>query len=181
MRPARLWLAGGALCAVVLLAFGWFFFINPKYQETRDLKDQAGDTTAQAAVLRTRLADLRAQNEHLEEYRAELAANLSALPETDAAAALLRQLQSAGELAGITVSGVSVGTSTEVQAGTAKVQSLPISLTAAGPVAKLNPFLDQLQKIQPRAVLIGSLNVVMATAGRATLTITLQAFYASGN
>ena len=95
-------------------------------------------------------------------------------------ASLLRQVQNAGDLTGVTVSGVSVGSATDVEAsGPLTVHLLPISLTASGAAAKINPFLDQLQKVQPRALLIGAMNVT-TTEGRIALTLTIQAFYATG-
>jgi Tfp pilus assembly protein PilO len=181
MRPERLWLLGGALTAIVLLAFGYYFVIAPRYQEAEDLRTLANDTTVEVAKLRSQIADLDNQNKRIEEYRTQLTADLAALPETDSVAALLREVQSAGELSGITVSGVSVGTATEVNAkGPLTVHALPISLTAAGPAAKVNPFLDQLQQAQPRALLVSSMNVAGAVGDRITMTLTVQAFYATG-
>jgi Tfp pilus assembly protein PilO len=180
MRQERLWLLGGMISAIVLLAFGYYFVISPKYQKAEDLRDIAADTTTEVSKLRSVIASLDEQNRHIDEYKAELAANLAALPRTDSVAALLRELQTAGELAGVTVSGVSVGSAAEVTVGGQKVQALPISLAVAGPAAKVNPFLDQLQKVQPRALLINALNVATTSAGKATLTLTLQAFYAPG-
>ncbi|WP_344506094.1 type 4a pilus biogenesis protein PilO [Dactylosporangium maewongense] len=180
MRPERLWLLGGAFGALLLLVFTYFFVIQPKYQKADDLRGIADDTTTEVTRLRSVIAGLDEQNQHIAEYRKEQAANLAALPQTDSVAALLRELQTAGELTGVTVSGVSVGGAAEVTVGGQKVQALPISLTAAGPAAKVNPFLDQLQKVQPRALLIGSLNVATTSAGKATLTLTVQAFYAGG-
>ena len=185
MRSDRLWLLGGVLTAVVLFAFGWFFFINPKFQEAGELQARTEDANTQLAVLRGRLAELREQHAQLPRYTAELTANRDALPETDSVASLLRQLQTAGELAGVSVSGVSVGAGTEVDVeGPLKVYALPISLTVTGPPGKINPFLDQLQKVQPRAVLISTVNMTATTTSqagpRANVTISLQAFYAPG-
>ncbi|WP_327008902.1 type 4a pilus biogenesis protein PilO [Dactylosporangium sp. NBC_01737] len=181
MRPERLWLLGGALTAIVLLAFSYYFVIAPRYQEAEDLKALADDTTVEVAKLRSQIADLDTQNKRIEEYRTQLTAELAALPETDSVAALLREVQTAGELSGITVSGITVGSAAEVDAGgPLTVHALPISLTAAGPSAKLNPFLDQLQKTQPRALLINSMNVAATTGDRTTMTLTVQAFYATG-
>jgi Tfp pilus assembly protein PilO len=138
------------------------------------------DTTADVARLRSEISTLQAQNQRIREFQAQAEQHLAALPTNDSVAELLRELQTAGELTGITVSGVSVGTASEVKvSGPLSVHALPVSLTAAGPAAKVNPFLDQLQRSQPRALLIGNLNVAATTGDRATLTLTLQAFYAT--
>lgn len=181
MRPERLWLLGGVVSAIVVLTFGYYFFVRPQYQEADEFNTLTQDTTIEVAKLRSQIAALDAENQQIEQYRTQLQANLAALPETDSVAALLRELQTAGELTEVTVSGVSVGTASELTStGPMRVRSLPISLTAAGPTAKLNPFLDQLQKVQPRALLISTVNVTATTGGRATLTLGLQAFYATG-
>lgn len=184
MRSDRLWQLGGAVCAAAVLAFGWLFFIRPEYQEADDIRTQVDDANVQVAAQRQKLSQLRKDNEHLAEYRARLAADLAALPATDSAAALLRELQIAGELTGVTVSGVTVGTAVSVPASRETVRALPVSLTVAGPAAKINPFLDQLQRIQPRALLIRSVNLAPSAAegagDRTNVTINLQAFYASG-
>jgi len=185
MRPDRLWQFGGALCAVVLAAFGWFFFINSEYKNADDIRQRTADANDQVAVLQQRLKQLRTDNENLPKYKAELAADLAALPTTDSVANLLRELQSAGELTGVTVSGVTVGAALDLKTSAATVHTLPISLNVAGPTAKINPFLDQLQKIQPRAVLISTVNLapgqVAGATDRTIVTINLQAFYASGS
>ncbi|GAA2578172.1 hypothetical protein GCM10010399_04920 [Dactylosporangium fulvum] len=180
MRSDRLWQLGGALCAAAIVAFGWFFFINPKYQEADDIRARVDDAGVQVAVQQQKLAQLRKDNEHLEEYKAQLAADLAALPEADSVSSLLRELQAAGELTGVTVSGVTVGSAVDVKTAGATVHALPVSLSVVGPSGKINPFLDQLQKVQPRAVLISSVNLAPSTTAgdRTNVTINLQAFYA---
>jgi type IV pilus assembly protein PilO len=179
MRPERLWVLGGAFTAAVLLVIGYYFVIGPQYQEAEDLRTQTDDTTIEVAKLRARIADLDKDNQNLKLYTAKLDQDLAALPKTDSVAALLRQVQDAGDLTGVTVSGVIVGGATDLAVtGPLAVHALPISLTASGPAAKIDPFLDQLQKVQPRALLIGAANVA-TTEGRAALTLTIQAFYAT--
>jgi Tfp pilus assembly protein PilO len=180
MRPERLWLLGGVVAAIVLLTVGFYLVIYPKYQKAADLEVLSDDSAAEVVRQRREIATLEAENKKIEDYRAQVKARLAALPETDSVAELLREVQTAGELTGVTVSGVSVGSATEVKvSGPLSVHALPVSLTAAGPAAKINPFLDQLQKTQPRALLIGNVNVATTTGDRAALTLTLQAFYAS--
>ncbi|GAA3223953.1 type 4a pilus biogenesis protein PilO [Dactylosporangium siamense] len=180
MRPERLWILGGAFTAVILLVAGYYLAIQPRYQEADDLRTLANDTTVDVAKLRSQIADLDKENKRLNEYTAQVKEDLAALPETDSVAALLREVQVAGDLTGVTVSGVSVGGATDLTvAGPLTVHTLPISLTASGPAAKINPFLDQLQKVQPRALLVGAVNAA-TTDGKTSLSLTIQAFYATG-
>jgi hypothetical protein len=65
------------------------------------------------------------------------------------------------------------------------VYAMSISATVTGSPTALDKFLDQLQNVQPRAVLItnvtegaGSTSGAGHTAGQTTLTLTMQAFVA---
>ncbi|GGM41645.1 type 4a pilus biogenesis protein PilO [Dactylosporangium sucinum] len=178
LRADRLWLVGGIALSAAILAVGWFFVISDRYDESESLRDSADSVGQQVVVQRQRLNQMRKDDERLAEFKATLEANRAALPESDSVSALLRELQTAGELTGVSVSGVSVGTAVDVATGKGTVQSLPVGLTVVGPTAKINPFLDQLQKVQPRAVLITSVNVATAAGDKTNVTINLQAFYA---
>ncbi|MFI5911457.1 type 4a pilus biogenesis protein PilO [Dactylosporangium sp. NPDC051541] len=184
MRHDRLWLLGGTFLAIVLVAFGFLFFIRPKQQDTDTIRGEAADAELLVAKQRRELAELAQQHEHIDEFRAALAKDQAALPDADKASDFLRELQSAGELTGVTVSGVSVGAAVDIKALVGfQVYALPVSLTVAGPTSKMNPFLDQLQVAQPRAVLISGLNFAPTTgscgcAEKSNVTINLQAFYA---
>jgi Tfp pilus assembly protein PilO len=183
MRQDRLWQLGGAFCALIVVAFGYFFFIRPEYNDTADVNRSAEDARVEVTKLRKQMAELSQQAEHLDDYTAKLAILQAALPENDAAAELLRELQIASEQTGVAVSAVNVGAGTDLKALGVQAYALPVSLTVGGPTAKMNAFLDQLQKVQPRAVLIDSVNFApsssnAADAGKSNVTINLSAFYA---
>jgi Tfp pilus assembly protein PilO len=178
-RTERLWTIGGGLSAVLLLAVGWLFLIGPKYDEAERIGVETVEAQQRITKLERRLADLRQQNADLPKYQEQLAVQRQALPSTAAISDLLRELQAAGDRTGVLVSGVAVGNATAVasQGGT-RVLSLPINLTATGPVAKLNDFLHQLQQVQPRAVLIGGVNLTATVSTSASVSINLRAFVA---
>jgi Tfp pilus assembly protein PilO len=184
MRADRLWLIGGCLGMALLVALGWLFLVSPRYAEAADLRVQTEAVDQSFSTLQRRLADLRRQNEDLATYRDRLARDRAALPTEDAAADLLREMQAAGEAAGVSVTGVTAGAAADVTVAGTAVKVLPVSLTASGPGDRFNAFLDQLQQVQPRALLISSVNVAPASdpdgaaAGRAMLSLTLEAFYA---
>ncbi|GAA3450873.1 type 4a pilus biogenesis protein PilO [Dactylosporangium matsuzakiense] len=182
MRHDRLWLIGGTVFALVVVAFGFLFLIRPKQQDTDTIRSEQAVAEQQVAKQRRELATLAQQKEHIDEFKAALAKDRAALPDADKASDFLRELQSAGELTGVTVSGVAVGSAVDLKELVGfEVYALPVSLTVAGPTAKMNPFLDQLQAAQPRAVLISSLNFATVPGGSAdksNVTINLQAFYA---
>jgi Tfp pilus assembly protein PilO len=179
----RMWLIGGAIGAAVLLAIGWFFFISPRKAQTSSLHGQFDDAQARLTTLNKQLADLRQQNRRLPQYLAQLAKDRRALPATASLSAFLRELEAAGDATGVSVSGVVVGAPLQVS-GTAKpIYGVQITLTAKGPQAKLNQFLNQLQQVQPRAVLISTANASTEggqtlAGGGVTLAVGLQVFVA---
>jgi Tfp pilus assembly protein PilO len=179
----RLWMAGGVLGAVLLLAIGWAFFIGPQRSQTRSLQNDTVATDLRVSALRHKLVELRLQNEQLPQFRTQLARYRQALPVTSSLSDLLREMQVAGDSTGVAVSGFIVGASSEVTGVATPIYAVPVSLTATGTAAQLNRFLDQLQQIQPRALLISSANAVPADeggslAGPVTLTFAVQAFVA---
>ncbi|WP_432829937.1 type 4a pilus biogenesis protein PilO [Dactylosporangium sp. CA-092794] len=182
MRPDRLWLLGGALCALAIVAFGYFFLIGPKYADAGTTRSDTADTLARIGDLRAELRRLQQQKEQIGTLQATLERDRAALPAADSASAFLKELQDAGVAAGVTVSGVTLGSAVDLKALAGfEVYALPVSLTVAGPTDKMNPFLEQLQQWQPRAVLISSVNFApssAANADRSAVTVNLQAFYA---
>jgi Tfp pilus assembly protein PilO len=179
-RPDRLWVIGGVLGAVALLAIGWLFLISPQNAQTSHLNDRAAAAELRLETLQRRLADLRQQSGNLPRYREQLARDRQALPTMAALSDFLRELQAAGDGAGVAVSGVNVGAPTPVTAAK-QVFVLPITLTASGTAARLNQLLDQLQRVQPRAVLINNVSTTPeqqngSLAGTVVLTLALQAF-----
>lgn len=183
IRADRLWLVGGLLSAVVLFAVGWLFFIGPQRAQTRDLNDQAAAAQLHAAGLQRRLSELRQQSADLPTYRARLAGDRQALPTTSGLPDLLRQLQRIGDLTGVAVDGMLVGAPQEAAAGTHRVYALPLTLTATGIAADLRAFLDRLQLVQPRAVLIDNVAATpdehsLTLAGRVVLTLGVRVFVA---
>ncbi|MBT8224470.1 MAG: type 4a pilus biogenesis protein PilO [Dactylosporangium sp.] len=184
LRPDRLWAIAGAAAALLLLALGWFVLIGPKYEEAVDVHDQASVAETQVGVLERRLVELRQQNRDLQQYQERLTTDRQALPTTPALADFLRQLQAAGSATSVTVSGLIVGAPSTLTAAGNQVFSLPITLTVDGRTDGLTGFLDELQLVRPRAVLITSINAIpQGQAGSftdtVTLTVTLQAFVAS--
>ena len=176
----RLWLAGGALAAAVLLLAGWFLLLGPRYAGTAATADRSAGVAVELAQLRHRLALLRQQSGNLAGYQQELARYSAALPGTAATADLLRELQAAGTATGTSVT---IGAPVQVAAGASPVYALPVSLTATGTAAQLELLLDQVQRIQPRAVLVNNTDLVPvgqngSLAGPATLTVVMQAYLA---
>jgi Tfp pilus assembly protein PilO len=181
-HPGRLWAIGGALAAVVLLAVGWFLLIGPQNSRTNELNNQTVEAQDRAAGLRTKLIELRRQNEDLPKYRQELTLARAALPKTPSLTDFLRQLQAAGDDAGVSVTGVAVSSPSKAASGS--IQAYPINLTVDGGFDNVRDFINQLQRVQPRAVLIGTVSLsadptTKSLVGRVSLTLAVQVFVAT--
>jgi Tfp pilus assembly protein PilO len=174
----KIWAVGGVLGAAALLAVGWFFFIGPKYQETASLRDQVVQAELRLTSAQRTLSDLRQQNEKLPQYQDELRRLHQALPATPESSNFLRQLQAAGETAGVTVTGLTIGARAEIPGTEGAVYALAVSLTVVGKDDRLESFLSQLQQVQPRAVLIQNANTTADNSGPMTLTLNLEVFVA---
>ncbi|TQS45395.1 type 4a pilus biogenesis protein PilO [Cryptosporangium phraense] len=177
----RLWLVGGVVGAVALLGLGWFLLIRPQSAQTEDLRDQTEAAQSQVDSLRSRLTEVRAQNEELASYRAKYDTARAALPTTGDTSQFLRDVQSSGIRAGVSVDGLVVGSPTQIKGAGTTVYALPITVTAVGTASKLEGFVNQLQRVQPRAVLISTANAApnessASLRGSVLLTLGLQAF-----
>ncbi|MGI5169964.1 type 4a pilus biogenesis protein PilO [Spirillospora sp. CA-253888] len=178
----RLWPVGGALAALALLAGGWLTVIGPQNAEVGGLDRQTDGVRSRAADMERRLARLQTQNADLPRYQERLARAREALPGSSAMADFLRQLQSASHASGASVGGVTVGPATTATAAGVAVRALPVTLTVSGTANAQGLFLRQIQEVQPRAVLITSVNVVPkdGRSGRDDLSLGLQVFALPG-
>jgi len=177
-RTEQLWVGGGVLGVAALFAVGWLLFIGPQYGQADQLRQDKVAATGRLTALQQRLAELRKQNEKLPQYQAEVARDRKALPTEPGLSDLLRELQTAGDTTGVQVSGLTVGGATAISAAGAQLYALPLTLTATGTVDRLHEFLNQLQQVQPRALLISGANLTSSDQGGASLTLTLRAFMA---
>ncbi|WP_433725365.1 type 4a pilus biogenesis protein PilO [Actinoplanes sp. CA-051413] len=180
----RLWLIAGVAVVALLVLVTWLLLVGPQRTEAADLREQTGTTETQAAQLRARTAKLAAAQAQIGELTRQRNANTAALPTGSSVPAFLRQLQSSGTKVGVDVSGVTVGLPT-AEKDVPGVWSLPIQLTAEGPVAKLGAFLDELQDSgQKRAVLIQTAGLsdeggdAKGAARTMSLNLSLKAFVA---
>jgi Tfp pilus assembly protein PilO len=173
----------GVLAALVLLAGGWFLVIAPKYEERDGLRAQTATASGQRTALNRRIAELERQRDDLDQFQATLAEDRKALPETAELSEFLRQVQSAGSETAVAVSGLLVGSAAKIPNTTTEIFALPITMTAVGTAEGLGQFLDQIQRVRPRAVLVSGVNVVAegqstSLTQASTLTLSVRVFVA---
>lgn len=204
----KLWLTVGGIAALLLLLVGWFFFIGPQRSKTSDVRSQISSAQLEYTTLQSKLAALRAQSANIGKYKAELAAARQALPSSDGIPAFLRTLQALGNATMTQVSTVTVGApaavvppapTTEAPTDTSSsaapsptdsattstttpssgIYSMPITAQVTGATSALAKFLEQLQSVQPRAILITQIteSAGSASGGKGTsLQLSMQAF-----
>ncbi|MGX6602043.1 type 4a pilus biogenesis protein PilO [Micromonosporaceae bacterium Da 78-11] len=174
-RQDRIWLLGGVVAMILLMAGGWFLLISPKNAETDGAQSRIEDANAQLIVLKRQAAMLKSETAKLPAYTAQKATLLKALPATSGVPDFLRQLQDSGTAVDVEIGGITVGGPAPTKA-MPSVYELPISLTASGGVTNISDFLNRLQAIQPRAVLLGSIGLTGAPPDDVTVSISLKAF-----
>ena len=178
-RTDRVWLLGGVVALILLVAGGWFLLISPKNAETDDVRSSAADASNQLVTLKRQVAALKAESKKVKSYTAQLETNQKALPTTSGVPDFLRELQDSGAAVNVNISSVSVG-APQLSKDVTTVYELPISLSAAGSVANMSAFLKRLQEVQPRAVLLRSVGLTESTTATTgtteTASISLVAF-----
>ncbi|WP_250000980.1 type 4a pilus biogenesis protein PilO [Actinoplanes sp. M2I2] len=173
-RANRIWLIGGMVAIVILVAAAWLLAISPKFAEADEVQASAEDASIQLTQLRKEVAALKDQNAKKATYQAQLDSLVTHLPETYGMPVFLRALQDAGAATDVKVSQVSIGGTTASTQVPAAVE-VPISLTiSSGKLANLSRFLVQLQETQSRAVLVEA--VTMSDDEEATANLTVTAF-----
>jgi len=178
----RIWLLGGAVGVVVLVAIGWLLLINPAGNEAEGYRQQTEVSEVKLIALHKRLAELKEQQAKLPTYQAELKRNQQALPVDTGIPAFLRQLEAAGDAVGVSVSNLSVGKPAAEEGAGLAAYSLPVTVTVDGRIGDMGAFLDQLQQVQRRAVLVEAANLTSGGDGKkgdaAGMTLTMKVFVA---
>lgn len=182
LRSDRLWLLGGLLAVVLLAVGGWFLLINPEYANAGNVRSEVGNGQLELTKLNKQLAKLKTEKAQLgtltgtrDRYQSALPANL-----TTSMPAFLNELQDSGTAENVQVSGLTQG-SVQKSDALPDVWEVPITMTAAGTAPDLSAFLNRLQTVQARAVLITTASLGGnggATSGAMTLSLAMTAFVA---
>lgn len=184
MTTTNRWVAGAVAVGLALVAAAWFLLIAPQRSQAATLRDQATAQQDANDAIRLRTQQLEAQFASLPQRRARLAEIQQQMPESPSLAALLRELSTVADDAGVSVqtispappqpltggtsagtpagtpAGTSAGTSAGSAASGASVQSIATTVVVKGGYAELTLFLQKLQGSMRRAVLVENLNLV---------------------
>ncbi|GAB2598077.1 hypothetical protein Aab01nite_73890 [Paractinoplanes abujensis] len=175
-RTDRIWLIGGIVAIVIIVAAAWLLAISPKFAEADTVQTEADDTVIQLTKLKKDVAALKEQDAKKTTYQAQLDTLVKNLPETYGQPAFIRSLKDAGTRSGVEVTVLSAGTT--LQSGTvATAAEMPLAVTASGTAANMSRFLTQMQQIQPRAVLVSTINLGAGEdEAQVSASLTLTAF-----
>ena len=179
-RTERLWLIGGLFGIAVIVAAAYLLAIKPVYTKKDEHRKSAGDSQVTLVGLKRDLAKLENNYKNRAAHTAAMTAMQGHLPDNYDIPNLVRALHVSDKATGTVVSAIGVGAPTKVTT-LPTVVSVPITLTVTGAPANIGKFLDRLQTIQPRAVLINSISIDQGdAAGRESLTMLLEAFCTKG-
>lgn len=100
---AKVWVAGTAVLAVLLLAATWLLAVQPVTASAAEDTAQAEQQRQQNDLLELEIVKLREQATHLEEYQAQLQSLRLQMPTTGDGASISRELQGLATAAGVTI------------------------------------------------------------------------------
>jgi hypothetical protein len=154
MQDKRVWLAGGAALALIILAVGWVAVINPQLTSASTVRDQADSARAQNAVLTAKVAKLKRQNDNVGRLKATLRAALAGLPFDTGLPAFTRQLADQATQTRVTLSSITVGSAAATTTAGTTTSTTPATTAGTGAPAPTAPA--------PTAPAAGSATAVMA-------------------
>ncbi|HZC74073.1 MAG TPA: hypothetical protein VE442_25530 [Jatrophihabitans sp.] len=116
-RAEKLWIGGGSAGAFIVAVAGWFLIVHPELSNTSSLHGQTDETRTQNVALQGNITRLEQESAKLPELKASLAKAQAALPGDNGLATFTRQLQAAVARTHVTVSSITAGTPSPVNAG----------------------------------------------------------------
>jgi Tfp pilus assembly protein PilO len=185
MSKTRVWSAGTAVVAVLVVIAAWFLLVSPQRSEAASLREQ--DTQQQAVndQLKVKTQELKAQFASLPARQAQLAEIRQQMPSNPALPSLVRDLSKYADQANVTLQSVAPTTPTPLTASgtavatqTAAIQQVKTVVVATGSYAELTLYLQKLQAQMRRAVLVDNIQLAKASsegAAKDDLQMTLGA------
>jgi hypothetical protein len=190
LQSRRVWLGGGGLVGLLVIALAWFVFIGPQLSSAGDLQDQAATTRLDNEQLQVKLSSLEAKRAKLPQYTSSLKAALAAIPYDSGLPAFTRQLDLQAQANHVTVNSVLVGGVTSVVATTATpatgedvaggtpaapvptasggLYSMQVTVQSAGSLSGQLAFVRDIQVAGPRRALIAGTQITPGAGSKTT-------------
>jgi Tfp pilus assembly protein PilO len=166
-----------ALGLLLLAVLFYVFVFQPTRDQVADLDEQVAAEQAQQAQLEQEIARLRDVRERAPEVEADLAAAEAIVPQDPALPALVRQLQTAADDAGMTLSSISTSRPTEIaDAPEPGLSSMSVDGQLAGTYFQMVDFLRRIEdpSITPRGVTWSNVTVARPDADYPELQFSLS-------
>ncbi len=161
MKTTTRWLAGTLAGCIAVGAGGYTALVRPQQSTAGRIDAQAAAERGTQVGLRAQVAVLTAEAGRLGHERALLAKAQGYLPTTPSLPALIRQLSSATDAAGVDLVSVDPSDPALLTTGSASpgaVYQIPLSLTLAGGYFQLESFLSNLESL-PRALMVTGVSI----------------------
>ena len=170
---SRLQIVLTVLIGVLLVVIFWFLVYTPAQDEIEELETQIEQQQAQQAQLETQLERLRTVRSNAPEAESQLAFARSIVPDDPSLPSMLRQIQSAGDDAGVTLTVVTASRPAMIDEEIGLAE-MGLTVQVAGTYFQSVDFLRRLEDptITPRGLLWESLSVAR-TAEYPELTLNL--------
>src|SRR3954451_14633785 len=162
MDKMRQWTLLTVVGIVAVLGAGWFLAVSPQRHHAAELRSKATAQESANVGLQNRVAQLEAQKKGLPAQQRRLNQIAAKVPDNPALPALIRQLSTAANGAGVDLVSLSpaqpaamtpvTGTAT-ASAATSSVLQIPVVIVVQGSYYNIENFFDAVEKL-PRAVLI---------------------------
>lgn len=160
----RLSLAAIGTLAAVLLVAGWFLGVQPQLTKALKANEQTAAARTQNDLLVVKNAGLKADQERISEFQAQLAQKQVSIPSARSQQELITQITAAADSAGVDVTNVSFEqarryvppAAVPVPATTSTLVAVTFSIAAGGERAGLEQFAANMQAINRLATITQS-------------------------
>ena len=178
---AASWIAGTVIVSLLLAVATWFLVISPKQDDIDAIKLETTNVKSQNELTEMKIAVLRKQFEHLDEYKAELAAIQVQIPTSAQLAEYTKEAAAAAEANQVTLMSWAPGVPLSVvpvvsldpaaEAGALPevpgFVAVPVAMTVVGTYQNSLNFLESLQTGTQRLFLVTTLDGTAQAEGEA--------------
>ncbi len=183
IASTKAWALIGVLAAAVVLAVGWTLLISPARQHVAEVQDEVSSQASTNATAADAVARLKKQSSLLDGRRAQMEALAVTIPKTAQIPTLVRDINNAAALSGVTLDQVTPASPVPVVAAGSSsqqkveggLQEIAVSIAVTGTYAQTRNFLVGLEAMK-RGVLVHGLDMVENAGGSAgTFKTTIRA------
>ncbi len=183
IASTKAWALIGVLAAAVVLAVGWTLLISPARQHVAEVQDEVSSQASTNATAADAVARLKKQSSLLDGRRAQMEALAVTIPKTAQIPTLVRDINNAAALSGVTLDQVTPASPVPVVAAGSSsqqkveggLQEIAVSIAVTGTYAQTRNFLVGLEAMK-RGVLVHGLDMVENAGGAAgTFKTTIRA------